>query len=79
MGRIEDIIAQKKALDEELEIAMAQEREAVIADVRQKIIHFKITATELKGLIKGRVTKKQVEEFIKRKGTNIGKSKMSKI
>lgn len=75
MSRVEEIIAKQKQLDEELKLAMEEERDAVVADVRDKIKRFSITATELKGLIKGRVTQKQVEEFLKRKETANSKPK----
>jgi rhodanese-related sulfurtransferase len=75
MSRVEEIIAKQKQLDEELKLAMEEERDAVVADVRDKIKRFNITATELKGLIKGRVTQKQVEEFLKRKEATKDKSK----
>lgn len=75
MSRVEEIIAKQKQLDEELKLAMEEERDAVVADVRDKIKRFNITATELKGLIKGRVTQKQVEEFLKRKETANSKPK----
>jgi hypothetical protein len=75
MSRVEEIIAKQKQLDEELKLAMEEERDAVVADVRDKIKRFNITATELKGLIKGRVTQKQVEDFLKRKETAKSKPK----
>ena len=75
MSRVEEIIAKQKQLDEELKLAMKEERGAVVADVRDKIKRFNITATELKGVIKGRVTQKQVEEFLKRKETAKSKPK----
>jgi hypothetical protein len=75
MSRVEEIIAKQKQLDEELKLAMEEERDAVVADVRDKIKRFNITATELKGLIKGRVTQKQVEEFLKRKDASKDKPK----
>jgi hypothetical protein len=67
MSRVDEILAKQKQLEEDLKLAMEEERDAVVADVRDKIKRFNITATELKGLIKSRVTKKQVEEFLKRK------------
>ncbi len=76
MSRVEEIIAKQKQLDEELKLAMEEERDAVVADVRDKIKRFNITATELKGLIKGRVTQKQVDEFLKRKDASKDKSKV---
>jgi sulfur relay (sulfurtransferase) DsrC/TusE family protein len=69
MSRVQQLLAQQKQLEEDLKLAMEEERDAVLADVRDKIKRFNITATELKGLIKGRVTQKQVEEFLKRKET----------
>jgi len=75
MSRVDEIIAKQKQLDEELKLAIQEERDAVVADVRDKIKRFNITATELKGLIKGRVTQKQVEEFLKRKETATNKPK----
>ena len=75
MSRVQELLAQQKQLEEDLKLAMEEERDAVVADVRDKIKRFNITATELKGLIKGRVTQKQVEEFLKRKETVKSKSK----
>jgi hypothetical protein len=69
MSRVQELLAKQKQLEEDLKLAMEEERDAVVADVRDKIKRFNITATELKGLIKGRVTQKQVEEFLKRKET----------
>jgi len=67
MSRVQELLDKQKQLEEDLKLAMEEERDAVVADVRDKIKRFNITATELKGLIKGRVTQKQVEEFLKRK------------
>ena len=69
MSKVDEILAKQKELEEQLKLAMEEERDAVVADVRDKIKRFNITATELKGLIKGRVTQKLVEEFLKRKET----------
>jgi hypothetical protein len=66
MSRVAEILAKQKQLEEDLKLAMEEERDAVVADVRDKIKRFNITATELKGLIKNRVSKKQVEEFLQR-------------
>jgi rhodanese-related sulfurtransferase len=77
MSRVEELLAKQKQLEEDLKLAMEEERDAVVADVRDKIKRFNITATELKGLIKGRVTQKQVEEFLKRKQTTPATKKTS--
>jgi len=67
MGRIEEIIAKQKELAEELEMAKQQERDAVLKDIKEKIKMFDFKATDFKGLLKSRVTTKQVEEFLARK------------
>ncbi|WP_162995930.1 hypothetical protein [Acidovorax sp. 1608163] len=56
MSRAEEIIAQQKQIEEELKITMQEERNAAAAVVDDKIKCLNITATELKGLIKSRIT-----------------------
>jgi len=67
VSKVQEILAKQKQLDEELKLAMEEERDAVVADVKDKIKRFNITASELKGLIKGRVSQKQVEEYLAKK------------
>jgi len=67
MGRIDEIIAKQKALAEELELAKQQERDAVLKDIKEKIKMFDFKASDFKGVLKSRVTQKQVEDFLKRK------------
>lgn len=67
MGRVEELLAKQKQIEEDIKLAMEEERDAVVAEVREKIKRFNISATELKGLVKGRVTQKQVEDYLKRK------------
>jgi hypothetical protein len=67
MGRIDEIIAKQKELDEELELAKQQERDAVLKDIKEKIKMFDFKASDFKGMFKIRVTQKQVEDFLKRK------------
>ena len=67
MSKVQEILAKQKQLDEELKLAMEEERDAVVADVKDKIKRFNITASELKGLIKGRVSQKQVEDYLAKK------------
>lgn len=78
MSKVQELLAKQKQLEEDLRLAMEDERDAVVADVRDKIKRFNITATELKGLIKGRVTQKQVEEYMARKSAVAKKSPSSK-
>lgn len=67
MSRIDEILAKQRELAEELELAKKQERDAVLMDIREKIKMFDFKATDFKGLLKSRVTQKQVDEFLKRK------------
>ena len=78
MGRVEEIIAEQKRLDEELELALQQERDAAIEDVKDKIKRFGIKASDLKGLIKGRVTQKQVEEYLSKQAKAKNKTTTTK-
>lgn len=75
MGRIDDILAQQKQLAEELEIAKQEERENVLKDIKMKIEMFGFTAGDFKGLLKTRITQKQVDEFLARKKSTAEKKK----
>ena len=78
MGRIDEIIAKQKELAEELEMAKQQERDAVLKDIKDKIKMFDFKATDFKGLLKSRVTTKQVEEFLAKKSAAPAKKPASK-
>lgn len=67
MSRVDEILKQQKELAEQLKLAMEEERDAVLADIKAKIKQFDFKATDFKGLLKSRVTQKQVDEFLKRK------------
>jgi len=69
MNRVDEILSQQKRLEEELKIAMEEERDAVLKDIRAKIKMFDFKATDFKGMFKTRITQKQVDEFIERKKT----------
>lgn len=75
MSRIDEILAKQKELAEELELAKQQERDAVLKDIKEKIKMFDFKATDFKGLLKSRVTQKQVDEFLKRKEAEKNKPK----
>ena len=64
MSKIDAILAKQKALAEELESAKLEERETVLKDIKAKIKMFDFKATDFKGLLKSRVTQKQVDEFL---------------
>jgi len=67
MNRVDEILSQQKKLEEELKIAMEEERDAVLKDIKAKIKMFDFKATDFKGMFKTRITQKQVDEFIERK------------
>jgi hypothetical protein len=74
MSKIDAILAKQKALAEELETAKLEERETVLKDIKAKIKMFDFKATDFKGLLKSRVTKKQVDEFLAKKATDAKKT-----
>ena len=74
MSKIDAILAKQKALAEELESAKLEEREAVLKDIKAKIKMFDFKATDFKGLLKSRVTQKQVDEFLAKKAADAKKA-----
>lgn len=74
MSKIDEILAKQKALAEELETAKLEEREAVLKDIKAKIKMFDFKATDFKGLLKSRVTQKQVDEFLAKKAADAKKA-----
>jgi sulfur relay (sulfurtransferase) DsrC/TusE family protein len=67
MSKVAKIDEQIAALQQARVDAMKEERADVVALVRKYIADYDITATELKGLVKGRVTDKQIAEYNERK------------
>ncbi len=74
MSKIDEILAKQKALAEELETAKLEERDAVLKDIKEKIKMFDFKATDFKGLLKSRVTQKQVDEFLAKKAADAKKA-----
>jgi hypothetical protein len=62
--RVDELLAQRKALDEQLEEAKLAERDEVLADIIEKIKMFDFKAKDFKGLFKTRLTQQQVDEFL---------------
>lgn len=75
MGRVDGILAKQKALDEELKLALQEERDAVLVDIKAKIKQFDFKASDFKGYFKSRVTQKQVDEFLAKKAADAKKNK----
>ena len=74
MSKIDAIIAKQKALADELETAKLEERDTVLKDIKAKIKMFDFKATDFKGLLKSRVTQKQVDEFTAKKAADVKKA-----
>ena len=73
MSKVDEILAKQKELEEQLKLAMEEERDAVLVDIRAKIKRFGFKATDFKGLLKSRVTQKQVDEFNAKKKAEAAK------
>lgn len=67
MSKVAEIDAQIATLQQARKDAIEKERADIIAKVRKDIVDYKITATDLKGVVKGRVTDKAIEEFLDKK------------
>ena len=64
MNRVDQINAEIAKLQAEREDAIQTERANVLAKMKADIKLYDFKATDFKGLIKSRVTKKQVEDFL---------------
>lgn len=78
MSKIDAILAKQKALADELETAKLEERDTVLKDIKAKIKMFDFKATDFKGLLKSRVTQKQVDEFLAKKAADAKKASAPK-
>jgi hypothetical protein len=73
MNRVDEINAQIAKLQEEREDAIQTERANVLAKMKADIKLYDFKATDFKGLLKSRVTQKQVEEFLAKKAIDAKK------
>lgn len=78
MSKVDEILAKQKELEEQLKLAMEEERDAVLKDIKEKIKRFDFKATDFKGLLKSRVTQKQVDEFLAKKAADAKKAATKK-
>lgn len=78
MNRVDEINAQIAKLQEEREDAIQTERANVLAKMKADIKLYDFKATDFKGLLKSRVTQKQVEEFLAKKANDV-KRKAPKV
>jgi hypothetical protein len=79
MSKVDEILAKQKELEEQLKLAMEEERDAVLKDIKEKIKRFDFKATDFKGLLKSRVTQKQVDEFLAKKSAEAKKASAKKV
>ena len=78
MSKVDEILAKQKELEEQLELAIKEERDTVLKDIKEKIKRFDFKASDFKGMFKSRVTKKQVEEFLAKKSADEKKASAKK-
>ena len=78
MSKIDAILAKQKELEEDLKLAKLEERDVVLKDIKKKITMFDFKATDFKGLLKSRVTQKQVDAFNAKKATAAKKTAAKK-
>jgi hypothetical protein len=67
MNRVDEINAEIAKLEAEREDAIQTERANVLAKMKADIKLYDFKATDFKGLLKSRVTQKQVDEFVAKK------------
>jgi hypothetical protein len=69
MSRVAELQARIKADQDELLEAVKLERADALKRIKADIKLYDFKATDFKGLLKSRVTQKQVEEFLKKKNS----------
>lgn len=74
MSKVDEILAKQKELEEQLKEAMAEERDTVLKDIKDKIKRFDFKATDFKGLLESRVTQKKVDDFLASKAAKANKA-----
>ena len=69
MSRVAELQARIKEAQAELEDAKQSERADALKRIKEEIKFYDFKATDFKGLLKSRVTQKQVDEFVAKKAT----------
>ena len=70
MSRVAELQARIKEAQAELEDAKQSERADALKRIKEEIKFYEFKATDFKGLLKSRVTQKQVEEFLAKKAAD---------
>jgi hypothetical protein len=74
MSRVAELQARIKEAQAELEDAKQSERAEALKRIKEDIKFYDFKATDFKGLLKSRVTQKQVDEFITKKSIAVKKA-----
>jgi len=78
MSRVAELQARIKEAQEELEVAKKSERSEALKRIKEEIKFYDFKATDFKGLLKSRVTQKQVDEFLAKKSAEVKKASATK-
>lgn len=74
MSRVAELQARIKEAQAELEDAKLSERADALKRIKEEIKFYDFKATDFKGLLKSRVTQKQVDEFLAKKTADAKKA-----
>ncbi len=78
MSRVAELQARIKQAQAELDDAKQTERADALKRIKEEIKFFDFKATDFKGLLKSRVTQKQVDEFTAKKAVAAKKAVVTK-
>ena len=74
MSRVAELQARIKEAQAELDDAKLSERADALKRIKEEIKFYEFKATDFKGLLKSRVTQKQVDEFTAKKAADAKKT-----
>lgn len=74
MSRVAELQARIKEAQAELDDAKKFERNDALKRIKEEIKFYDFKATDFKGLLKSRVTQKQVDEFLAKKAADAKKT-----
>jgi hypothetical protein len=74
MSRVAELQARIKEAQAELDNAKLSERADALKRIKEEIKFYEFKATDFKGLLKSRVTQKQVDEFVSKKAAEAKKA-----
>jgi polyphosphate kinase len=78
MSRVAELQARIKEAQAELEDAKESERADALKRIKEEIKFYDFKATDFKGLLKSRVTQKQVDDFLASKAAKAKKAAATK-